>query len=287
MHKQNAFRALVAMMAWVGAAGCALAADAAAGDDAIRPKDEVIQLFNGKDLTGLYTWLKDTKYEDPGKVFTVENGMLHISGDGLGYVCTKNRYRDYHLVAEFRWGTRTWQTRKDRARDSGIIVHCVEPDGSYGNGVFMAGIEAQIIEGGIGDFIVVPGVRADKSKIKVSLTAEVTKDRDGETVWHKGGERKVFPSGRINWFNRDVDWADKIGFRGKNDVESPGQEWTRHEVICDGGHITQIVNGVKVNEGFDSDPSSGKILLQTELAEIYFRRLELWPIGKAPKFDAK
>ena len=35
------------------------------------------------------------------------------------------------------------------AKDSGAIVHCVEPDGSYGN-TFMGGIEAQVIEGGTG-----------------------------------------------------------------------------------------------------------------------------------------
>lgn len=257
---------------------------AAQPDDAITPKGEVIRLFNGKNLDGFYTWLKDAKYEDPRKVFTVKDGMLHVLGDGLGYVCTKNRYRDYHLVLEYRWGGRTWGGRTEHARDSGIIVHCVEPDGSYGNGVFMAGIEAQIIEGGTGDFIVVPGKRADGSKIDVALTAETTKDRDGETVWHKGGERKTLTSGRINWFGRDPDWADVRGFRGKQDVESPGQEWTRLEVICDGGHIIQRVNGVQVNEGFDSMPSSGKILLQTELAEVYVRRFELYPLGKAPRF---
>ena len=36
-----------------------------------------------------------------------------------------------------------------------------------------------------------------------------------------GGERVTINSGRINWFGRDVDWADKVGFRGKDDVESP------------------------------------------------------------------
>ena len=143
------------------------------GHRADQPKDAVIQLFNGKNLDGLYTWLSDTKYEDPRKVFTVEDGMLHISGDGLGYVCTKQRYKDYHLVVEYRWGDRTWQNRKNSARDSGVIVHCVEPDGSFGN-IFMAGIEAQIIEGGTGDIIVVPGKRADGSAIPVSLTAETT-----------------------------------------------------------------------------------------------------------------
>jgi hypothetical protein len=265
------------------AAAMGWAAETTNSDDAVSPK-EVIRLFNGKNLDGFYTWLKDAKYEDPRKVFTVENGLLHVSGDGLGYICTKNRYRDYHLVIEYRWGERTWGNRGDRARDSGLIVHCVEPDGSYGNGTFMAGLEAQIIEGGVGDFIVVPGKREDGSPIKVALTAETTKDRDGETVWQKGGDRMTRNSGRINWFGRDPDWTDKKGFRGKQDVESHGQEWTRHEVICDGGHIIQRVNGVTVNEGFDSVPSSGKILLQTELAEIYVRRYELYPLGKAPQF---
>ena len=279
MRRHGVFQAvIVAMVAAVSAAP----GRAAQPDDAISPKHAVIRLFNGKNLDGLYTWLKDAKYEDPRKVFSVEDGMLHISGDGLGYVCTKNRYRDYHLVVEYRWGGRTWGSRKDRARDSGVIVHCVEPDGSYGEGTFMAGIEAQIIEGGTGDFIVVPGKRADGSKIDVALTAETTEDRDGETVWHKGGQRKTFHSGRINWFGRDPDWASVRGFRGRHDVESPGLEWTRLEVICDGGHMIQRVNGVQVNEGFDSVPSSGKILLQTELAEIYVRRFELYPLGKAP-----
>ncbi len=261
----------------------AWAADAVKPDDALSPTDSPIRLFNGKNLDGFYTWLKDAKYEDPRRVFTVENGLLHISGDGLGYLCTKNRYKNYHLVIEFRWGERTWGNRVERARDSGIIVHCVEPDGSYGQ-TFMAGIEAQMIEGGVGDFIVVPGKRTDGSKIDVALTAHVTKDRDGETVWNREGELKTLHSGRINWFGRDPDWADVRGFRGKNDVESPGQEWTRLEVICDGGRITQVVNGVVVNEGFDAVPSSGKILLQTELAELFVRRYELYPLGKAPKF---
>lgn len=261
----------------------AWAADATKPDDALSPTDGPIRLFNGKNLDGFYTWLKDAKYEDPRHVFTVENGLLHISGDGLGYLCTKNCYKNYHLVIEFRWGERTWGSRVERARDSGIIVHCVEPDGSYGQ-TFMAGIEAQMIEGGVGDFIVVPGKRADGSKIDVALSAHVTKDRDGETIWNKAGDLQTFHSGRINWFDRDPDWADVRGFRGKKDVESPGQEWTRLEVICDGGRVTQVVNGVVVNEGFDALPSSGKILLQTELAEVFVRRYELYPLGKAPKF---
>ena len=46
---------------------------------------------------------------------------------------------------------------------------------------------------------------------------------------------------------------------------------------------TVLVNGKKVNEAFDVAPRAGQIQLQSELAEIFFRRWELWPLGKGPK----
>lgn len=256
-----------------------------AHDAAIAPKKDVIKLFNGKDLTGLYTHLKDTLKNDPRHVFSVEDGMLHISGDGLGGIITRNSYRDYHLVCEFKWGGKTWHDRKQSTRDSGILVHCNGPDGAHGD-TWPCSFEAQVIEGGCGDFIVVSASKPEESKIPLSLTCEVTKDRDGESVWHTGGERTKFTSGRINWYGRDPDWKDEIGFRGKEDVESPFGEWTRMDVVCQGGHITNYVNGVKVNEGFDANPSYGRILIQTELAELWVRRWELWPLDKAPKPEA-
>jgi hypothetical protein len=116
----------------------------------------------------------------------------------------------------------------------------------------------------------------------MSLTCETVKDRDGENVWKKGAPRTTFKRGRINWYGRDPDWKDVLGFRGKEDVEKPVGEWNRLEAICEGGHITNIVNGVVVNEGFDAFPSAGKILIQTEKAELFVRKWDLWPLGKAP-----
>src|SRR4249919_1884517 len=80
-------------------ATCAVvrAAETAAKSDqseAISPKDGVIKVFDGKTLGDTYTWLKDTKREDPRKVFTVSDGMIHISGDGYGGLVTNKRYRD-------------------------------------------------------------------------------------------------------------------------------------------------------------------------------------------------
>ncbi|MCP4788154.1 MAG: DUF1080 domain-containing protein [Fuerstiella sp.] len=234
-------------------------------------------------MEGFYTWIRDETYSDPNKVFTVKDGMIHISGNGYGGMITNRSYRDYHLIVEFKWGGKTWGNRVDRTRDSGLLLHCWGPNGGYNN-TWMASIEAQIIEGGVGDILVLSGTDPDTGQVlTTSLTAEITKDRDGEKVWKKGGERTTISAGRINWFGRDVDWADTIGFRGRDDVESPLGEWTRMEVIADGGHLLYKVNGVVVNEALEAKPDFGRLLLQTEQAEMFVRRFELWPIGKAPQ----
>jgi len=251
---------------------------------AVRPTSGPIRLFNGRDLAGLTTWLNDAQHADPRQVFTVQDGLLHISGDGLGYVRTNAAYRDYHLIVDFKWGPRTWGKRQQRAKDSGVLVHCVGPDGGFG-GIFMAGIEAQIIEGGTGDFIVCSGKGSDGQPIEVSLACQTAPDRDGEAVWCPGGPASVFHKGRINWFGRDPDWADVLGYRGRRDVEHLDGQWNRLEVICDGRRVVNRLNGVIVNAGFDADPAAGQILIQTELAEIFIRRWELWPLGQAPRDD--
>jgi len=274
---------LLAMLAcWAGSA--ARSAEPG-GVAAIRPEKDVVRLFDGKSLTGFYTWLKDTHYDDPRHVFRVTDGMLHVTGDGLGALVTKQAYRDYHLIFEFIWGGRTWPPRQDRARDSGLLVHGVGAEGSY-NGTWMPSIEVQIIEGGVGDFILVGGNYKDGRPVPLSATCEVDRDRDGEVIWKQGGRRETFNrknSHRINWYGRDPDWSDKRGFRGARDVESPLGQWTRLDILCDGDHLQVFVNGVLVNEAFHTFPSEGKLQLQTELAEIFVRRWELWPIGLGPK----
>lgn len=249
---------------------------------AVSPTDGPITLFNGRNLEGFYTWIRGSRYSDPNKVFTVHDGLLHISGNGYGGLVTNEAYRDYHLIVEFKWGKKTWGNRVDRARDSGLLVHCWGPDGGYSD-TWMASIEAQIIEGGVGDILVLSGMDQQTGQVyPTSLTADITKDRDGEKVWKKGGEPTTISGGRINWYGRDVDWADKVDFRGKDDVESPFGEWTRMEVIADGGRLLYKVNGIVVNEGYDAKPDYGKLILQTEQAEMFVRRFELWPIGQAP-----
>jgi hypothetical protein len=42
--------------------------------------------------------------------------------------------------------------------------------------------------------------------------------------------------------------------------------------------VKQWVNGKLINEGTDAFPVSGKILFQSEGAEVFFRNMELHPL---------
>jgi len=229
--------------------------------------------FNGENLDGFYTYLRDSKYEDPRGVFQVDDGVLRISGEEFGGLITEGAYADYHLIVEWKWGDETFAPREDRARDSGLLLHCVGPDR-----VWMQSQECQIIEGGCGDFIIVGG------EARPSLTCAVV-EGPGDQLWFdpvEGGP-VTRDQGRFNWWGRDPEWTDTLGFRGARDVEKRVGEWNRMEVVCQGDTITNIVNGYVVNVGTASSQTKGKILMQSEGAELFVRRFEVRPlIGAEP-----
>ena len=235
----------------------------------ITPK-EAIQLFNGKDLSGLTTWLKKTRHDDPTKVFTVKDGAIHVSGEDNGYIATDRAYQDYHLIVEYKWGKKTDGGKY--VRNSGILLHGTGADGAVG-GVWMASIECQLAQGCVGDLIVI------RSKdTPVAIAAETALGTDKRPRWKAGGEVRTFTKGQLWWSLHEAGFKELIDTRGKQDVDSPLGEWTKVECICQGKRIQIIVNGTKVNECFDASPAAGKILLQSEGFEIDFRRFELRPL---------
>lgn len=240
-------------------------------DGPIRPK-EVIKLFNGKDLTGLYPWLKKTQRDDPNKVFSVQDGMIRASGDDNGYIATKQAYQDYHLIVEYKWGKRP--EKEKYVRNSGVLLHGTGPDGGAG-GTWMASIECQLAQGCNGDIIVIRG------KEPMQVTAETELAPDGKRHrWKAGGEKKTFPPtrGQLWWSKHDWDFKELIDTRGKDDVESPLGEWAKVEVIAAGKRLTIKINGQIVNECVAVNPAAGKILLQSEGFEVFFRTFELHPL---------
>ena len=244
---------------------------AAAGPD---DTAKVISLFNGKDLEGWYTYLKDRGRDvDPLKVFTVADGLLRISGEEFGCVTSLEEFENYRLVMEFKWGELTHAGRIDKARDSGLLVHSTGADGAYG-GMWMYSIECQMIEGGTGDVLVV-GDGSEKFKATCPIAAEQS---GGCYVFQPDGRPVTINGGRVNWFGRDPDWKDVKGFRGRQDLEKPVGEWNRFECIAEGGTLTVMLNGTVVNKCLEVQPHKGRIQIQSEGAELFVRRVDLIPL---------
>lgn len=258
----------------VSAQSAPAAARSKSGTENKQKKNKSIPLFNGKNLKGWYTFLKDRgRDNDPKKVFTVSDGMLHISGEEWGCITTNKEYENYTLVVEWKWKGGTHAPRIENARDCGILLHSNGKDGGY-DGTWMHSIECQIIEGGTGDFIVV-----GNGTPEFSVTSPVAPEKQASSyLYMPGGEDATIQGGRINWFARDPGWQDAIGFRGAKDVEKPVGEWNTMECVADGDEIFVYLNGVLVNYAKNVHPRKGRIQIQSEAAEIVFRKVVLTPI---------
>jgi len=129
-----------------------------------------IQLFNGNDLTNWIFKLKDSSV-DPGTVFTVQNGVIHITGNPYGYMRTKDTYSDYKLHVEWRWPS--------EATNSGVFVQAQQPDT-----IWLKCVECQLKAGSAGDFVCMNGAdmneRTDKSKGSVKKLADSSEKPSGE-----------------------------------------------------------------------------------------------------------
>jgi hypothetical protein len=212
-------------------------------------------VFNGKNLSQFDTFLPSTGLNsDPNHVFTVENGVVHVSGKEMGYFITKHTYKNYYLRAEFKWGEGTYGSRAGQARDSGILYNIQGP-----NKVWPRSVEFQINEGDTGDFWMT----------------------DGAALTGMDGVRVVGPPGgakKIDRFHKGP-WKNIVGYRDPvNELEKPHGEWNLVELVNRDGHVWQYVNGKLANEGTDAFPASGKILFQSEGAEVYFRNMRIYPL---------
>ena len=232
----------------------------------LRAGEDWTKLLNGKDFAGWETYLHKPLGQtepigvnkDPNQVFTMlPDGVLRISGETFGVLSTLQDYENYHLRLEFKWGEKRWPPRHDKKRDSGILYHAHGGLGSHGP--WSKSLECQIQEGDCGDFYT------------LQTTATFTVKTDDKS-W------KTFdPSGSLH------DHANGPVTKSANH-EKPNGEWNLIEVICQGDSATHIVNGQIVNrltnarmrEGDSGAPlTRGRIQLQSEGAEVFYRNVEI------------
>jgi hypothetical protein len=236
---------------------------------------EVVRLSEGDELAHFTTWLKTTGREDPEGVFSAKDGVIRVSGEDAGYLATKHAYRDYHLRLEYKWGEKT--DGSGFVRNSGVLVHGTGPDGGA-RGVWMTSLEVQLAQGCEGDFIVIRGNDENGKTIPATITCDTVTAADKRTRWSRGGTKTVYSGKQFWWSKHQPFFQEKLDTRGKDDLASPVGEWTRVDVFCRGNRVTVQVNGETVNEAYDVFPAAGKILLQNEGNEVFFRHVELRPL---------
>ena len=112
-----------------------------------------------------------------------------------------------------------------------------------------------------------------------SVSSEIALDPNKQMIWKRGAPRQTVTKGRINWEKRSPSWKDEAGFLSKDDVQSRYNEWTRYEVIAQGGTLKYIVERRVGERSFRLSARRGKNLKECEGAEMIARRFELYPIG--------
>lgn len=216
---------------------------------------------------------------DPLKVFSTiaedDQLVLHVTGEIYGALTSKEVYENYHLKLEFKWGHKKWEPRLKDKRDNGLLYHCNGEHGAFWN-VWMESQEFQIQEGDMGDYF---GLAGGVNTIRV------VKNEDDFYQYEKQGvamQLGTVIKGRNKY--RAV--------RGQN-FEKPNGEWNTLELVCFNGKSYHIVNGEvvmilekaerKTENGFET-VTKGKIQLQSEAAEAFYRNIRIKRIKVIPEF---
>ncbi len=150
-------------------------------------------------------------------------------------------------------------------RDSGLLYHCVGPQGAASS-FWMRSQECQIQENDCGDYYSVAGGIVDVKATK----------KGNSLTWNPDGELFKGVKGRI--------------IRSKNYEHKTG-EWNTIEVLCLGGTCVHRVNGhtnmVMTNSrqvvgGKEVPLVKGKLQIQSEGAEVFYRNIQVKSIKEIP-----
>lgn len=114
--------------------------------------DKKVYLFNGKNMDGWKVVLKEEADAFSGaSTFSVENEVIHITGQPFGYARTEKKYSNYLLHLEWRWagpkgvdgGVFNYLQDGDKVWPQGVQLQMTPKD----MGMLMGGIPIEGIEG--------------------------------------------------------------------------------------------------------------------------------------------
>ena len=265
-------------------------------------EDEWISMWNGKDLTGWNTYFNspfsgfdktqkgylgfNNPKQDVIKVAQFEDGnAIRISGTAFGMMSTEQDYGNYHLKLKVKWGNDKHVPKEKEYRDSGLLYHGFgEPGSAY---AWMNSHEMQIQEENMGDYIAIGDIAMDvPSKPIDGIFYQYDENSEFRTYYGTKlfkDERLVEPVDDIN------DSYAKMYVAKDADKENKYGEWNDIDLICYGDSSIHMVNGTVVMRLFNSKKTSdkspvksGKIGLQSEGAEVFYKDIRIKQINKMP-----
>lgn len=211
-------------------------------------------------------------------VFTVieENGeaVLRISGEIYGCVVTKEEYENYHLRLEVKWGDVKWHPRKDKLKDSGILYHSIGPHGAESWRSWMLSQEFQIMQGHFGDFWSQANSAIDIRAFLPEYIMNPVADESQDFLPMGAGE--AIPGYCMRSANH----------------ENPDGDWNTVELICFENKSIHIVNGQVVmilkdsryvEDGDRVPMNKGKIQIQSEACEVFYKNIEIRNLESLPE----
>jgi 3-keto-disaccharide hydrolase len=200
--------------------------------------------------------------------------VLRVSGEIYGSLFTKDEYENFDLKLKVKWGNKKWEPRINKLRDTGLMYNSIGECGVDYWRTWMRSQEFQIMEGHMGDYWSTANAAID---IRAFLS-------EG-TMNSVASERQPFIS---------FDPVSNLpGFCLRSaDYESPKGEWTELELISFEDKSIRLVNGhvvmVLQNSRYkDEDKiiplTKGKLQLQSESAEVYFKDIIIKSLNELPQ----
>ncbi|KQN74605.1 3-keto-disaccharide hydrolase [Sphingomonas sp. Leaf62] len=263
--------------------------------DLPKPAGRKIALFDGRTLKDWEPWLG---YADPALTYRnppdkpvgtsrdtrgdfavrMVDGApaIWVKGETWGSLVHRADLRDYHLRLRFKWGAKTYAPRETQPRNNGLLYHTHGTPGEV-FGTWRPSAEFEIMTGSTGMIVAVgPKLRGHTDvSFDPSLIAPHLRYR-------AGGRTIDIVNGTPTW---NVEAA--------SDAERPVGEWNTIDLYVVGDRAVHVVNGVPVAEvrdlatiaadGRRQPLTHGRIQLQSEGAETWFREITVEPIRTLPR----
>lgn len=215
--------------------------------------------------------------------------VLHISGELLGFLISKEKYGNYHLKYKFKFGKK-WQWLGDRPRDGGIFYHVINPASDKEQSPH----EFNIHDGDLGSYWSFGGYGDIPSKVSSDLPKSIASLipiikpvipslKDTMHFFDANGTTRTFAS-----FIPDMQIciANPI-------ADNPLGEWNELDLICFGDTIIHAVNGkvvtVLYNSRYQSEEgeliplTEGAVKIQSEGGEQFVKYIRIKKITEIPK----